>query len=282
VVGTPIGNIADLSLRAREALAQADVVAAEDTRRTGNLLHVLGISGKRILSYFAPQEAEKAEAIVALLKESKTIVLVTDGGTPGVSDPGAALLRRAREEGARIEVVPGPSAVTAALSVSSLSGARFVFEGFLPSRGTARRERLAILRDDERPIVFFEAPHRLIFMLRDAAETLGPERHCTLVREATKLYEETLEATLGELAGRDWKGAPKGEITLVVEGARPKDRSSEISGSDEAMVKLGELLVSLMSAGVSPERAARDAAHLTGISRNPLTRLARRLHEGEP
>lgn len=266
VVATPLGNLGDLSARAREALETADAIAAEDTRRTGSLLQKLGLPKKPILSYFAPREREKARAIVERLRAGQTVALVTDGGTPGVSDPGALLVREARAAGIRVEPVPGPSAVTLALSVSSLGGERFVFEGFLPPKAGARRKRLEELAGDPRPIVLYEAPHRLAAALADLAAVLGAGRRATLVREATKLHEEIVEGTLGELAER-FSGEAKGEIAIVVEGGEPDP--------DRVSVDVGTLLDLAMRCGLSPERAAREVAETTGLPRNRLTRAAR-------
>jgi 16S rRNA (cytidine1402-2'-O)-methyltransferase len=182
VVATPLGNLDDLSKRAREALSTADALIAEDTRRTGRLLLLAGLPKKPIFSYFAPQERTKVGPILKRLREGKTLALVTDGGTPGISDPGAILVGLAHEAGIRIEPIPGPSAVAMALSVSSLSGERFVFEGFLPPKAVARRARLEALAKEERTIVLYEAPHRLSAMLVDLVETFGGNRKGTIVR----------------------------------------------------------------------------------------------------
>lgn len=266
VVATPLGNLGDLSPRAREALETADAVAAEDTRRTGLLLQKLGLPKKPIFSYFAPREREKARAIVERLRAGQTVALVTDGGTPGVSDPGAVLVQEARAAGIRVEPVPGPSAVTLALSVSSLGGGGFVFEGFLPPKPAARRKRLEELAGESRPIVLYEAPHRLAAALADLAAVLGAARRATLVREATKLHEEIVEETLGELAAR-FSGEARGEIVIVVEGGE--------ADPDQVTVDVKALLELAMRCGLSPERAAREVAEATGLPRNRLTRAAR-------
>jgi len=266
IVATPLGNLGDLSPRAREALASADAIAAEDTRRTGTLLQALGLPGKPMLSYFAPREREKARAILRRLEDGETVALVTDGGTPGVSDPGSWLVREALAAGIRVEAVPGPSAVTLALSVSPAGGGRFVFEGFLPPKSVARRKRLEELADETRPIVLFEAPHRLAAALQEMAAVLGAERRATVVREATKMFEEIVEGPLGELAERFAAGA-KGEIVLVVEGGE--------EDPDRVRVDVGVLLELARSCGLSPERAAREVAAATGLPRSRLTRRAR-------
>lgn len=269
VVATPIGNLGDLSPRAREALETADVIAAEDTRRTGLLLQKLGIAKKRMLSYFAPREREKAEAIVARMIAGETVALVSDGGTPGVSDPGAVVVGAALQAGVRVEPVPGPSALTAALSISPAGGGPFVFEGFLPVKAAARRKRLEELSAEARAVVFYEAPHRIAETLADLAAVLGPSRRATLVREATKMFEEVVEAPLGELSVRFASGT-KGEMVIVVEGGRGE--------AARVTVDVGALLDLVVRAGLSPARAAKEIAAATGV---PRGRLMREL-EGRP
>jgi 16S rRNA (cytidine1402-2'-O)-methyltransferase len=281
VVATPIGNLDDLSPRARHALSTADAIAAEDTRRAGKLLELCGIPKRPMLSYFAPREQEKARAIVRRLTAGESIALVTDGGTPGISDPGAVLVAAARAAGVRVEAIPGPSAAAAALSVSSFGGDRFLFEGFLPPKAAARRKRLAELRAEPRTLVFHEAPHRLTAFLEDAAEALGDGRRATVCRELTKLHEETREGTLRELAAHFGEGA-RGEIVVVVEGAAAAgEAGTGAAGADaadaRAEVAVDDLLRWAMAQGLSAERAAREVAALTGGARNALTRRAREL-----
>ncbi|MFN8177869.1 MAG: 16S rRNA (cytidine(1402)-2'-O)-methyltransferase [bacterium] len=270
VVGTPLGNLADLSPRGREALESADAIAAEDTRRTGRLLELLGLPKKPLLALFAPRERERAPAIVARLVAGENVALVTDGGTPNVSDPGAVLIAAARAAGVRVEPIPGPSAVAVALSVSSNSGDRFVFEGFLPAKSQARRTRLEALARDERTIVLYEAPHRLAAALADLVATFGPVRRCTIVREATKMHEEIVEGALAELATR-FSGEVRGEVVLVLEGAAGSDDRVSLDASALASWAVG--------LGLTPDRAAREVAELTGT---PRSRLLRRLRGGEP
>ncbi len=274
VVATPIGNLDDLSPRARTVLAQADAVAAEDTRRSGRLLELLGLPRKPMLSYFAPREREKADAILKRLRAGETVALVTDGGTPGVSDPGALLVSLARAEGIRVETIPGPSAVAAALSISSFGAGPFVFTGFLPPKAAARRSALEELAAEPRTIVLYEAPHRLPDLLADAASVLGEGRRATVARELTKQHEESVEGTLAELAGR-FSESPKGEIVVILEGAA--------AGKDDGTVSVArdDLLRWAMAQGLSPERAAREVADLTGAPRNALTRRARELAAGD-
>ena len=266
IVATPLGNLADLSPRGREALANADVLAAEDTRRAGRLLELLGLPKKRMLSCYAPREREGAKAVIARLLAGDDVAFVTDGGTPGVSDPGAVLVSAARAAGIRVEPVPGPSAVALALSVSSIAADRFVFEGFLPAKVQARRKRLSELAAETRTIVLYEAPHRIAEVLRDLVLAFGASRRATIVREATKLHEEIVEGTLEELTARFPEEA-RGEIALVVEGATEPD--------GRVWVDVPALLAWAMGLGLSPDRAAREVAALTGLSRNRLLRSLR-------
>lgn len=266
IVATPLGNLSDLSPRARATLEAADVIAAEDTRRAGRLLELIGLPKRRMLSCYAPREREKADAIVARLLAGDDVAFVTDGGTPGISDPGALLVGAARRAGVRVEPVPGPSAVALALSVSSIPADRFVFEGFLPPKLEARRKRLRELLPEERTIVLYEAPHRIAATLEDLVAVFGPSRRGTIVREATKLHEETAEGTLEELAAR-FAADVRGEIALVVEGA--------MAPVDRVDVDVDALLSWAMRLGLSADQAAREAAALTGLSRSRLLRRLR-------
>jgi 16S rRNA (cytidine1402-2'-O)-methyltransferase len=220
LVGTPIGNLGDLTERARETLADVDVVAAEDTRRSGRLLAGLGIK-KPMVSLFEGNERERTERILARLREGDDVALVTDAGMPAISDPGYRLVRACVDEGIDVRVVPGPSAVTAALVVSGLPVDRFVFEGFLPRRAGERRERLRALARDVRTTVIFESPIRVATLLRDLLVELG-DRRIAVARELTKLHEEVLRGRTSEVLARLADLEPKGEIVVVVEG-RPDD-----------------------------------------------------------
>ncbi|MEZ5064195.1 MAG: 16S rRNA (cytidine(1402)-2'-O)-methyltransferase [bacterium] len=271
VVATPIGNLGDLSPRGREALEMCDGIVCEDTRRTGRLLEQLGLPKKPLFSYFAPKEKQQVGPIVKRLLEGRTFALVTDGGTPGVSDPGAVLVAAAHRAGIRVEPIAGPSAIAAALSVSSLAGQSFVFEGFLPAKAGARRKRLEELAADTRTIVFYESPHRIGAMLADAADVLGSERLATIVREATKLHEEVAEGTLEELAGRFGEEA-RGEFVLVVAGGSAEP-------TEDVSLPIDRLLALVRRAGVSADAAARLVAEETGLPRNGLVRRARALGE---
>src|SRR3954468_23779147 len=220
LAGAPLGNPGDASARLRDVLAGADVVAAEDTRRLARLARDLDVSVTgRVVSYFEGNEERRTPELVDALREGATVVVVTDGGMPSVSDPGYRLVRAALDAGFPVTAAPGPSAVTTALALSGLPSDRFVFEGFLPRPGPARRGRLKELAAEARTLVFFEAPHRIAGALTDLAATFGAERSAAVCRELTKTYEEVRRGSLAELT--DWAGEkdPRGEITLVVGGA---------------------------------------------------------------
>jgi len=216
VVATPIGNLGDLSPRAVAALAGSSYVYCEDTRRTLKLLSHAGISGPRLVSHHAHNEAASTASALRHLREGATIAVVSDAGTPAVSDPGARLVREALAGGFQVEAVPGPSAVLAALVVSGLAGERWCFEGFLPRAGSRRAERLGALAHEGRTTVLFESPHRLQRTLDDLVATCGSERPLALCRELTKLHEETWRATVGDIAERCRAVKPRGEYVLVL------------------------------------------------------------------
>lgn len=258
LVATPIGNMGDISARAREILAAAGVVAAEDTRHSGRLLRELGLE-RPLLSLHEHNEKARAVELVARLRAGESVALVSDAGTPLVSDPGYPLVRAAVEAGIVVVPVPGPCAAIAALSASGLPGERFCFEGFLPARAAARRQRLAELASEPRTLVLYEAPHRIAACLADLAAALGGERRACVAREITKLHETFYRASLGELAARARADADlqRGEAVIVVEGAPPQAGGA---GLDEALAVLLKFL--------TPSAAAAAAAELTGARRN--------------
>jgi 16S rRNA (cytidine1402-2'-O)-methyltransferase len=260
LVGTPIGNLGDLSPRARERLAAADLIACEDTRRTRALLTHLGIGRKRLLSFFEGNEERRVPDVLDELRAGRDVALVTDGGMPGLSDPGYRLVRAAADEGLDIDVVPGPSAAISALVVSGLPTDRFVFEGFLPRRPGARRRRLGELVEDPRTVVLFESPRRVGSMLRDASEVLGV-RPAAVVRELTKLHQEILRGTLQELADRLGEESARGEVVVVVGGASPGDL-------EEA--DLSDRVRELTDAGMSRRDAVDRVAAEAGASRRQV------------
>jgi 16S rRNA (cytidine1402-2'-O)-methyltransferase len=260
LVGTPIGNLGDLSDRARETLASADVVACEDTRRTRTLLSHAGISGPRLVSFFEGNEERRVEELLTDLRQGRTVALVTDAGMPSLADPGYRLVAAALDEGITVDVVPGPSAAVAALVISGLPPDRFVFEGFLPRRVGQRRARLRELATERRTIVVFESPRRVGAMLADAAAALG-ERRAALVRELTKLHQEVTRDSLPQLAARLAGREVRGEIVVVIEGA------------PEAEVDLDELagrVAALTERGLSRKEAAERVAAEAGASRREV------------
>ena len=267
VVATPIGNLADLSARARTALAGADVIAAEDTRHTGALLKAAGIATP-LVSLHEHNEAQRTPGLLARLAAGETIALVSDAGMPLLSDPGFTLVQQAVQAGCTVTVIPGPSAITAALAVAALPTDRFCFEGFLPARASGRRAALAALARETRTLVFFEAPHRIVAVLRDMAEQLGAGREAVVARELTKAHETIYRGTLRELAARAHtdENLARGELTLVVHGAAPA-----AAGVDERLLRHA---VALLSKELPPGRVAAIAAQLTGASRAAAYALA--------
>jgi 16S rRNA (cytidine1402-2'-O)-methyltransferase len=217
VVATPIGNLGDLSPRAVDALASADVIACEDTRHSRKLLTAAGIAGKRLVAVHEHNEAELGPRIAGLVRAGRRVALVTDAGTPAVSDPGGRVVAAVVAAGLPVEVVPGPSAFLAALVVSGLPTERFVFEGFLPRKGGERTARLRTLAGEPRTVVLYEAPHRVTATLRDLAESCGGERRVAVARELTKLHEDVWRGTLAQAV--EELGEPRGEYVLVVDGA---------------------------------------------------------------
>ncbi len=266
VVATPIGNLDDLSPRARKVLEEADLIAAEDTRHTGRLLSHFGIKTRQ-MALHEHNEESLVSGLIDRLKEGQTIALVSDAGTPLISDPGYRLLCAAHEQGINVSPVPGASAVTAALSVAGLPTDRFCFEGFLPARQSARQSRLQELHQETRTLVFFESVHRIGKCLDDLLTTFGPERRAFIGREITKLHEQCLSGTLLDLKGMldDDQISPKGEFVLAVEGQRVTDSST-------VNIDMRQLLQEMVA--VLPGSQAVDVvASLTGRGRNEVYRL---------
>jgi 16S rRNA (cytidine1402-2'-O)-methyltransferase len=258
VVGTPIGNLGDITLRAREALGASSRVFAEDTRRTKALLAHLGISGKAVVRHDAHATAGRISSLVEGIAEGDSVALVTDAGMPGVSDPGALLVRAAAAQGVRIVPVPGPSALTAALAASGLVSGPFSFLAFLPRHGKKRRTMLERIARSEEPTVLFEAPSRLGATLDDLA-ALDPTRPAALCRELTKIHEEVIHATLGELAAleREWLG----EVTIVVQAG-----TAARAEADEP-VDLDAEIVRRLAEGAHPRDVSLDVARRLGVPR---------------
>jgi len=259
VCATPIGNLGDVSDRLRETLMTADVIYAEDTRRTSKLLRHIGTKTKA-QSLFVGNEKARSRRLVDDVRAGKIVALVSDAGMPTVSDPGAEAVRLVQDEGLSLTVIPGPSAVTTAITLSGFGGDRFSFEGFLPRKGKERNVRLHQLGFDDRPVVIFASPHRVAGDLRDLLDVVGADRKVAVTREMTKLHEEIWVGTLGE-AVEQWSGETKGELTLVLEGSSmtPVTAAAAIA---EAR--------SLVDAGTSPSDAARRVAQDSGVSRRVI------------
>jgi len=262
VVATPIGNLGDLSERARETLASADLVLAEDTRRTGKLLASVGVEA-RMRSMFEGNERRRTEEVLAALRDGQTVALVSDGGTPLVSDPGYPLVRACIDEGIEVRVVPGPSAAIAALVVSGFPTDRFVFEGFLPRTAGDRRARLAALTDEPRTVVLYESPRRLATLLGELA-AIDADRRVAVCRELTKLHEEVRRGSVAELRAKLGEVPVKGEVVVVLEG-----RSADVPADVDAAVAQARDLV---ADGARKREAAHRVAERTGVPANAIYR----------
>ena len=263
VCGTPIGNLEDAPPRLARVLAEADLVACEDTRQTRKLLTHLGVT-TRTTSYHDVDERDRAEFLADRVVTGTRLALVTDAGMPGVSDPGYHLVAACLARGLQVEVVPGPSAVLAALVVSGLPTDRFCFEGFPPRRVGARDRRLAELAAEPRTMVFFEAPHRALATLAAMAAAFGADRPCAVVRELTKVHEEVLRGSLAEVAERLAANGPRGELTLVVGGA-PASRPSSAGATD-----LAAEVAALVAGGASTRDAIATVARASGTPRRAV------------
>jgi 16S rRNA (cytidine1402-2'-O)-methyltransferase len=265
VVGTPIGNVDDLSPRARDVLAKANLIAAEDTRHTRGLLSRIGVES-RLIAYHEHNEAERVPALLAELRQGKSVALVSDAGTPLISDPGWRLVAAAQMAGIAVVPVPGPCAAIAALSIAGLPTDHFVFEGFLPRRDGARAERLDALRGEQRTIVFYEAVHRIAETLGALRSKLGGDRRAALARELTKTHEQIATGTLAELEAQLGSTIPLlGEFVIIVAGAAA-------ASPDEVEA---QRVYELLAAELSPDKALKLAAAITGVARNDLYRLTR-------
>lgn len=266
LVGTPIGNLDDLSPRAAEALRVADVICCEDTRRTGRLLAHIGVRAPYLRVVNDHTEAAMAEEVARLVGEGRCVVLVSDAGMPGVSDPGEALVAAVAAAGAPIEVVPGPTAAITALVVSGLPAGRFVFEGFLPRKGSARTRRLKAVAEERRTAVLYEAPHRVARTLADLAEVCGAARRVVLARELTKLHEEHWRGTLGDAIAHATDVAPRGEFVLVLDGAAEPEASTD--------AELVAAIERARSAGASTRDAVTEVAESFGVAKRRVYALA--------
>jgi len=273
IVATPLGNLGDMSLRAIETLRQVDLIAAEDTRHSKKLLVHFGID-RPMIAFHEHNERDRSGEILIQLQAGKQIALISDAGTPLISDPGYHLIRQLHEAGIRVVPIPGPSAVITALCAAGMATDRFCFEGFLPSKAGAREKQLETLSQETRTLVFYESPHRLLEMLRAMLVVFGPERRVTLARELTKTFETIHQDSLAKLVS--WVDAnpeqQKGESVLVVEGAA--ERVSERFEVDSQ-----QLLLTLLSY-MSVKDAAHHAAQLTGQSKNELYQRALEIKKG--
>lgn len=273
MVATPIGNLGDMSQRAVATLRAVTLIAAEDTRHSRHLLHHFGVATPTV-SLHAVNEQDRAEALLQRLLSGKDVAIVSDAGTPLISDPGFALVRVARAAGVTVVPVPGPSALTCALSVAGLPTDRFVFEGFLPAKAGLRRRRLRELAEEPRTLVLYEAPHRVLHTLEDLAAIFGEQRQAVLARELTKAFETVRSGTLAELVawvGQD-RDQQRGELVILLHGAAP--------GAEEAAVE-GKRVLRILLAELPVRQAASLAAQITGAGRNELYQLALALQRGD-
>lgn len=259
---TPIGNLEDVTLRSLRVLGEADVVACEDTRRTRKLLTHHGVQIKKLVLYNEGNERRRSPELVSKMSAGHTVVLVSDAGMPGLSDPGYRLVRASVDAGVTVEAVPGPTAAISALAISGLPPARFVFEGFLPRKSGERRRRLEELKEEERTLVFYESPHRIEDTLVDMSEILGP-RPSALARELTKMHEEVRRGTLTELAEGAKAVPPRGEIVVVVGGALRRDRPV-------VPQELAEAARALMDQGMERRAAMQQVARDAGVSKRDV------------
>ncbi len=261
LVPTPIGNLGDISVRCRQTLEQADFIAAEDTRVSLKLLNYLGIH-KPLISYFEHNKASKGGVILDRILAGETCALVSDAGSPAISDPGADLVRQCADAGVTVCAIPGPCAVITALSISGQDTGRFCFEGFLSTAKKSRREHLESLARERRTMVFYEAPHKLLNTLQDMAAVFGPDRPVSLCRELTKLHEEVVRTTLGQAVTRYTETPPKGEFVLVLAGA--PEPAVQAAAPEDAAARVR----ALMEGGMSRKDAVRQTAQELNLPKN--------------
>ena len=270
LVPTPIGNLGDISVRCRETLENADFIAAEDTRVSLKLLNHLGIK-KSLVSYYEHNKAFKGDKIVERILAGETCALVSDAGSPAISDPGEDLVKQCADAGIVVCAIPGPCAAITALSISGQATGRFCFEGFLSTSKKSRREHLESLKKEQRTMIFYEAPHKLVTTLEDMAEVFGADRSISLCRELTKLHEEVVRTTLGEAIAKYTENGPKGEFVLIVAGAEaePEEQPTE----EDASAYLSRLLAS----GMSKKDAVKQTAKDLKLPKNEVYDLALKL-----
>ena len=272
LVPTPIGNLGDISIRCRQTLENADFIAAEDTRVSLKLLNHLGIK-KPLVSYYEHNKDFKGNVILERILAGETCALVSDAGSPAISDPGEDLVKLCAEHGITVTAIPGPCAVITALSISGLATGRFCFEGFLSTAKKSRKEHLESLIGETRTMIFYEAPHKLVTTLEDLAETFGTDRKISLCRELTKLHEEVVRTTLGEAIEKYTENAPKGEFVLVVEGAAPAEKETATEEDAATMVRR------LMTEGLSRKDAIKQTAKALDLPKNVVYDAALKLVE---
>ena len=274
LVPTPIGNLGDISVRCRETLENADFIAAEDTRVTLKLLNHLGIK-KSLVSYYEHNKATQGSRIVERILAGETCALVSDAGSPAISDPGEDLVKQCAAAGIPVCAIPGPCAAITALSISGQATGRFCFEGFLSTAKKSRREHLDSLKKEQRTMIFYEAPHKLLTTLTDMAEVFGEDRPISLCRELTKLHEEVVRTTLGQAVARYTQSPPKGEFVLVVAGA-PAEKQALPSETDAA-ARVSQLIAQ----GVSRKDAVKQTAKELGLPKNVVYDIALRDSDSE-
>ena len=267
LVPTPIGNLGDISIRCRETLEAADFIAAEDTRVSLKLLNHLGIK-KSLVSYYEHNKAFKGDQIVERILAGETCALVSDAGSPAISDPGEDLVKQCAAAGITVCAIPGPCAAITALSISGQATGRFCFEGFLSTSKKSRREHLESLRSEQRTMIFYEAPHKLLSTLEDLAEAFGADRSISLCRELTKLHEEVVRTTLGEAVARYAENPPKGEFVLIVAGAEPAEK--EVPTETDAAARVAQLI----EEGLSRKDAVKQTAKELGLPKNVVYDIA--------
>ena len=272
LVPTPIGNLGDISTRCRETLEQVDFIAAEDTRVSLKLLNHLGIK-KSLVSYYEHNKAFKGEQIVERILAGETCALVSDAGSPAISDPGEDLVKQCAAAGITVTAIPGPCAAITALSISGQCTGRFCFEGFLSTAKKSRREHLTSLQNEQRTMIFYEAPHKLLSTLEDMAEAFGPERSISLCRELTKLHEEVVRTTLGEAAVMYKENPPRGEFVLIVAGAEPAQVEAPTETDAAARV------AALMEQGYSRKDAVKQTAKELDMPKNAVYEAALKIPE---
>lgn len=266
VVGTPIGNLGDISPRALQTLESVDFIAAEDTRVTLKLLNHFNIK-KPMISYFEHNKRERGEIICTRIENGENCAIVTDAGMPCISDPGEELVKQCAERGITTVVIPGPSAVISALAISGLATGRFTFEGFLSTNKKSRSAHLEQLQNEKRTMIFYEAPHKLGSTLNDLYKAFG-DRNISIVREITKIHEEVIRTSLKKAVESYGDGSLKGEIVLVLEGA-----ADEADTKQYTLEEAAELIRELMSQGLSASDSAKQAAQITGFKKNTLYKL---------